>query len=162
MAARVAESHRLRRTLGRLLFWAGPPGAEVAFILSLSGDEGSAPRTRSLLYRLLEWVAPDVARGLTPEAIEALNHWTRKGAHLGAYALLGLLIARGARGLTGRFHGGLAVAAWAGAVVCSAADEWRQSFYPSRGSSLSDVVLDACGALAGVAIYWLWIRRSTG
>jgi VanZ family protein len=49
--------------------------------------------------------------------------------------------------------------AWAGAVAQAAADEFHQSFFPSRGASAWDVALDSLGAAAGILFYRTWISR---
>ena len=40
-------------------------------------------------------------------------------------------------------------------LVIAAADEIRQSFYPERVGSLSDVALDCAGGWAAIVLFWL-------
>ena len=52
-------------------------------------------------------------------------------------------------------------------VLYGISDEWHQTFVPDRTGRLDDVVTDAVGALAGLAVAWVglgWIvaRRSSG
>jgi VanZ family protein len=44
------------------------------------------------------------------------------------------------------------------AALFAASDEFHQAFVPSRTASLWDVMLDACGAAAGLVLVW-GIRR---
>lgn len=41
------------------------------------------------------------------------------------------------------------------AVFYAATDEWHQSFVPGRSAALSDILIDACGALMVVSILQL-------
>lgn len=49
---------------------------------------------------------------------------------------------------------------WIFAVLYAASDELHQYFVPGRSCELRDVLIDACGAAAGVAVAWLAVRRS--
>jgi len=78
-----------------------------------------------------------------------------KVAHLGAYAVLGLLLTR-----SGRRNWTLSPC-WIWVVVCmavgslyGASDEWHQSFVIHRTSSAADWAFDTLGAILGVA-YWI-------
>lgn len=51
--------------------------------------------------------------------------------------------------------------AWAIAVLYAISDEWHQSFVPDRDSDPIDVLVDACGAAAAVAVSYLLVRRAT-
>ena len=51
------------------------------------------------------------------------------------------------------------VAALASAIF-AASDEFHQSFVPSRTGSPNDVMIDICGALAGLAICMIFARRN--
>lgn len=74
-----------------------------------------------------------------------------KLAHFGAYAVLGLLLARAQ--VSTRVH-----VLWAvgiGAVI-GGLDEFYQGFVPGRATELGDWIADALGVVAGVACYHLW------
>jgi VanZ family protein len=70
----------------------------------------------------------------------------KKGAHVTEYAILGWLIQR-ALG-TGR----AGWQAWVVAVLYAATDELHQSLVPSRNARVTDVMIDAAGAVIGVVM----------
>ena len=45
-------------------------------------------------------------------------------------------------------------------VTYAAADEFHQTLVPGRGGAITDVLIDAAGALAGIALLGAWWRRS--
>lgn len=51
---------------------------------------------------------------------------------------------------------------WIFAVLYAASDELHQYFVPGRSCELRDVLIDACGAAAGVVIVWWRRYRQTG
>ncbi len=52
-----------------------------------------------------------------------------------------------------------AVLAWLVAVTWAGLDEFHQTFVASRTGSPIDVMIDATGALAGLALYCWFVRR---
>lgn len=137
-----------------------PPLALMAGIFFSGSDVASAPRSSSALQRLFESIAPAFAQGITPDQWEALNVAVRKMGHFTSYALLAFLVLRAVWGLRGRARGGAIVAGLI-AVGFAAVDEYHQSFFPSRGASVADVLLDSVGVLAGLGVYALWARWRT-
>lgn len=98
----------------------------AAIILSAANDEFSESTTRGWLERIL---------GDVPKAVNSI---LRKGGHIVAYAILGLL--------AWRAHRTLFMALFV-AVAVAIADETMQSLTLTREGSVYDVLLDACGAL---------------
>ena len=75
----------------------------------------------------------------------------RKAAHVLEFAVLGIL-------LTGTCHGArnfTLAKPMLFAVLTAMTDETIQSFTPGRNCALSDVWLDAAGALTGAVLLWL-------
>lgn len=75
----------------------------------------------------------------------------RKAAHFLEFAVLGIL-------LTGAFHGArnfTLAKPMLFAVLTAMTDETIQAFTPGRNCALSDVWLDAAGALTGAVLLWL-------
>lgn len=84
---------------------------------------------------------PDV--GTLPDALTAVL------GHLVAYAVLAGLVWWAVPGLAGRRR---LVVAFAVAVLYGVTDEWHQSFVPGRTPDVLDLVTDAAGAAAGLAL----------
>lgn len=136
--------HRLRFMLP--LLW-------TAVVLSLSSDEWSAARTGALLLPLLRRVLP----WALPEQFEALHWLIRKTAHVVEYALLATFwrhtLARPGERPAWR-------AAFALTILTAAVDELLQSTTAGRGPSVVDVLLDASGAAAALALLGLGVART--
>jgi len=128
-----------------VLFW-------MAMIFIASTDSFSAQHTGSILIPILLRLFPHIS----PQAIDWIHLCIRKGAHLGEYSILGALLWRAIPE-----HKTLPeVADWSRAGVAlfvatfyAAIDEYHQSFVPSRGASVHDILIDACGA--GLALICL-------
>ncbi len=133
----------------------------MAVIFMMSTDLGSSGHTSRFTEPLLRWLNPDIS----PAAIAFVQTLIRKGGHLTEYAILALLALRAAgRSLrteqTQRFGKAAGIALLI-AVTYAATDEFHQSFVPSRGASVYDVLIDATGALlalAGAALWRKWRR----
>jgi VanZ family protein len=135
-------------------YWAPPVLWGVA-ILVMSGNAGSGRNTYFLLQWLLSWfVVP------TPDQLNMINHYMRKGGHVLSYGLLYFLWFRAFREHAA--YGPWRACLWSlGLCLCiSSMDEGRQWFYPSRGSSLWDVLLDMSAAsLAALITAVAWRPR---
>jgi VanZ family protein len=148
----MAET-RTKNTLVRWLWALGPSLLLMAGIYYLGSDTGSSESSSGIL----EWLFPQ----LTKFQLDIVNHWLRKAGHFTAYALLGLLNLRAASLGWPTKARVLLAAAFLAAVGWAAVDEYHQSFSTSRGASVLDVLLDACGVLTGVFLYYRWRLRTT-
>jgi VanZ family protein len=135
-----------------------PVIAWMLLIFAGSTDALSAEQTSRFLVPFLRWLDPAISFA----TIAAIQLVIRKLGHLTEYAVLALLLWRALRVPWNRDIRPM----WktAGAVlliatVYAAFDEFHQSFVPSRTAALGDVMIDACGALAAVAICLLFVRR---
>ncbi len=115
-----------------------------------------AARTESIIRRwlpvlgwmmLIWWFSSQ--SDLPRASIPVLEVLLKKGAHVGAYAILAILLARA---VALPRHGGRV--AFALAVVYEISDEFHQSFTPGRMPQATDVLIDAVGAMCG-----LYMRR---
>jgi VanZ family protein len=91
------------------------------------------------------------------------HHYLRKTGHVVGYGMLSLLLLRGWRATLGRVHAMLlraALLSWLGTASVAALDEWHQSYIPSRGGSVWDVVLDTVAGVAFLVVAFLWLRSS--
>lgn len=134
-----------------VLFW-------MALIFLASTDSFSAQHTGHFLIPLLLRFFPN----LSSQAIDVIHLCVRKGAHLTEYGVLGILLWRALPEqrtnprLADWWRAGLSVLV---ATCYGATDEYHQSFVPSRGPSVHDVLIDGCGAAIAVAIVCLASRR---
>jgi VanZ family protein len=135
-----------------LLIWLG-----VIFIGS--SDLMSAEHTSRIIAPLLHWLKPDIL----PETIVQVQFVVRKCAHVSEYAILALVFWRALRGGTGlRMKMSiLCLTVWMGATLVAAADEYHQSFVPSRGSSPKDVLIDSAGGIFGLFLANLLRRKKS-
>ena len=126
----------------------------MALIFTASTDLMSAEHTSRFLVPFLRWLKPDI----TWETIGQIHFLIRKGAHLTEYAILAVLLWRALRHRRSNVRGSLwpqAAIALAMAIIFAATDEYHQALVPTRGSSSIDVLIDSCGAAAGIMIRWL-------
>lgn len=120
----------------------------TAFVWGLGGDDLSLEGTSRFLGPLFAFLLP----GISEATNEQLQWAVRKAAHVTEYAVMSGLVVR-AFWLSGRPRGHAATwSAIAFACLFAAADETRQSWSAARLGSVTDVGLDASGAVLGVAI----------
>ncbi|XOQ14666.1 MAG: VanZ family protein [Shouchella clausii] len=85
---------------------------------------------------------------------DALHTVVRKGAHFGAYFILGILMLNGLRQVGGR-RVKSAVLALCFCFLYAVTDEIHQLFIPGRSGQFTDVLIDTAGAAAGIGIFLL-------
>jgi VanZ family protein len=132
----------------------GPVLAWAAFVLFASTANFSASNTSRIIRPLLLWLFPDISE----PSIQRVHFFVRKTAHFTEYATLALLAARAFR------SSGLAalrrswwLAAFALVAAVSLADEYHQSFLPSRTGTIYDSFLDMTGGGVALACLALWL-----
>ena len=84
------------------------------------------------------------------EAVPSGDGLLRKFAHFAEFGALGFLLGR-LVGMLGKKR----LPAFALGVAAACIDETIQAFTPGRNCALSDVWLDAAGALTGAVLLWL-------
>jgi len=73
--------------------------------------------------------------------------------HAAEYSVLGVLLARGLNdGLARSVPDGRLVLTWFLCVIYAVSDEYHQAFVPGRSSDWRDVLSDAAGTAAGLAL----------
>jgi VanZ family protein len=153
MAVRVEGEGRVWR---RRLWRYGPAVAWACFVLSASSSGFSSPNTSRVIRPLLLWLYP----GLSEAALDSVHLLIRKASHFSEYALLALLAARAfrtsSRAVLRQFWW---LAAFALVACVSLADEYHQSFVPSRKGTIYDSLLDMAGGATALACAALWLRR---
>lgn len=149
-------SFSLRRQIWR---WA-PPVLWMALILLASSDSLGAPRTESWLRRILAAIFTT----LPPEKLHILHILLRKAGHLAAYAVLGWLSYRSARGpfpAAPHWSRRAAVYALGFSLATAILDELHQVLTETRSGSAWDVALDMAGVLLAFAVIRVASRRKS-
>lgn len=127
----------------------------MSVIFFASTPTGSAENTRPVVHSILRRLFPDVIRYLTTEQIDQVDWIIRKGAHVTEYAILALLAYRAFRFGRPNFQHSYPAATLLLGAIYAASDEYHQSFFPSRGASVMDVLIDILGVAVGIALS-LW------
>ena len=146
----------MRRSINSLISWL-PVLLWILLIFGASTDMMSSSRTSRIIGPVLRWIHPEVSDA----TIRGVQLVVRKGAHVTEYAILALLLYRAIRRSRElpkqEWCASCAVWAWMLATLYAASDEWHQSFVPSRGGSIHDVLIDASGAALGLLLWHGWI-----
>ena len=147
-----------------LKYWL-PVLAWMTLIFTGSSDAKSYEHSSLFVELLLHWLFPHMAQA----QVEEIHLLIRKCAHLTEYAVLALLLWRAIRQTDGKNLRPLVAPERSGGVwnwrearlallivmFYAAADEFHQSFVPSRTSLVSDVLIDTSGGAAGLLALWI-------
>ncbi len=124
-----------------------PPIAWMGLIFVFSSDLGSMNHTRSLLDPLIRFFVP----GISPEGLHLFQLIIRKSAHLFEYAVLSVLWCIALKtDQKSRFSP--VFRALSIAIFYAGLDELHQGFVRSRTGSMTDVGIDAIGAVLGILL----------
>jgi VanZ family protein len=122
----------------------------VGVIFLGSTDLMSAEHTSRFIVPFLRWLKPDISA----ETLASIHFILRKCAHVGEYAVLGLLLLRAATLMT-NFKRSIPIRYLSLLGVCllvAATDEFHQTFVASRGASVRDIMVDSGGAILGLLL----------
>src|SRR5579862_5260453 len=128
----------------------------ASVIFNFSTDSFSKEHTSSFILPILQWLLPRASA----ETIDFLHFLIRKCAHLFEYFFFSALLFRAVRAPAQGWNVRWAVTALFLAAMFAASDEYHQTFVPSRGPSVHDVLLDISAAAAAQLILWLWLKRA--
>lgn len=146
-----------RTKLGAFVYYVMPLLAWMLAIYLFSSDVASADNTRPAVGGILR-LFPILKDHLTFEQIDGVNYVIRKMGHVTEYLILSVLAYRAFAFGNPRFRSRNIWLPWCLCVLYACSDEFHQSFYPSRGPSISDVFIDAGGAALGLLIcVWRWV-----
>jgi VanZ family protein len=126
------------------LLWTG-------FVFAASFDAFSAEHTGVILHMIVNAVYGP----MDPGNFEVLHTAIRKTAHITEYGILALLWLRAFQRGFALWHALWVRRALAVCIAVAATDEFHQSFVPSRGSALTDVILDTAGASLFLMLAWI-------
>ena len=126
----------------------------MAVIFWASRDLLSTARTAELIIPVLHSLWPS----LSPHALDLMHTLLRKSAHLLEYLLLSYfwIWSLRPRWPLGRVA---ILLAFSLSLAYACFDELHQSFVPSRGATMWDVVIDGSGAFLALGIIWLGSLR---
>ena len=147
-AQKVSRSARGRWVEMAILV--GPAVAWAVLVSGASSSGGASGNTESLLLQGLRSLSPRFAASLTAWQIEALNYAVRKSAHFVEYAVLMCLTLRAFQFGFQRLRLRSVLASSLAVSLFAAGDEVHQWFVPGRSASAADVLIDVCGAGAGL------------
>ena len=132
----------------------------MVVIFSFSAMEGDdSANTSGLFLKALQIIAKEVThKGFTKEALDNIHLVIRKCAHFTEYACLGAAI------MYGLFH---KFKEWKFkflypeliAFLYACTDELHQYYVPGRYGTFSDVIIDSCGAITGIFIYYFFWKK---
>jgi VanZ family protein len=150
---------RLQQPL--VLYWL-PTLLWLCLLAWFSSDTFSAEHTGRILGRIIHFLFGDVSR----HTFQQIHFLVRKSAHFCSYGLLSAFAFFSWRATLPLFQPW--AARWSGlalllTLAAGSADEFHQSFSPSRTSSLHDVGIDFIGALFFQALIAcvMWLRATT-
>lgn len=128
----------------------------VIFVYSAQHAEQSSQNSAGIVDRIIEWTCPDYQDLSAEEQLKINNTITlivRKGAHMGEYAVLAILLYAMCTTLKlfskPRMN---CLMPFGVTVLFAATDELHQRFVPGRSGELRDILIDACGAALGILI----------
>ena len=156
------EKNKRRRWLLRILATAAVLAWMIfIFLMSADDSEQSSKKSEVVVDAVVE-VAVNVKlttrEKVTPSVRKTIGFYVRKAAHATEYAVLGALLvlalaAWGLQRLAARAAIALPVAA-----AYAASDEYHQLSVSGRSGEWRDVLIDICGAAAGVLLTLLVMR----
>ena len=124
----------------------------IALIFFFSSTVASANRTSLIIGPILHVLFPSAPE----ETIQRYHFFIRKCAHFTEYALLAFwaiwALARSSHESLKKYRFFLAVLL---VLIVALADEFNQSFEPSRTSSIWDVGLDCVGGATMALVLWM-------
>jgi VanZ family protein len=154
------EAARLRApsfNSGNRLSRYGPLVLCAILIFIGSSDLLSASHTSNFLVRPLHWLIPSASK----QTLATFHFVIRKLAHFTEYAIMAWLAARAFRTSSRDFlRTHWFAIALVMVVTYSLSDEFHQSFYPTRTSSIYDSLIDSLGGLTALTVVWWRAKRS--
>jgi VanZ family protein len=130
----------------------------LCVLAAFSTDMFSAEHTGGILLKLVHALFGQISA----HQFQEIHFLVRKSAHFCSYGLLGALAFfswRATLPSLQRWTLRWSLLAVLLAAAAGGLDEFHQSFVPSRGSSIHDVLLDSIGAVFFQLVIALWLGR---
>ena len=154
----------IKRKALHAILWALVIG-QLGLIFSMSAQDGgtSGEMSGQVARAVMAVVRPGfdaLPAHEQAQIVDDMQYLTRKAGHVGEYALLGLLLYLALGAFSVRRPPRMALA-FAGSVLYAAADELHQMAVAGRSPQVTDVMIDAAGALLGIglALLFLWLAQ---
>src|SRR5262245_28057214 len=145
----AAQVNRTSPTFKNRIWRYGPPILWAALIFIGSSDLLSASHTGEFIVRPLHALFPNASE----ETLAAIHFALRKVGHFTEYAILAWLSSRALRSSSVRIlHVRWFWISFAFIAAYALFDEFRQSFVPSRTSSIYDSLIDMSGGLTALLV----------
>lgn len=120
----------------------------VMMMIIGSFSSGTGEESGSLSLKITIWFSELLNNiNITPD-IEMLHILIRKCAHMTEYALLSITAIWALYGIKRKIIFGYVIA-----VIYAVTDELHQLYVPGRSGNITDVFIDAFGALIGIMVY---------
>jgi VanZ family protein len=134
-----------------------PTVAWLCLLAAFSTDTFSAEHTGSLLHKILNALFGEISQ----QRFDAIHFLVRKSAHFCSYGILSAFAFFSWRTMFSALKAWSV--RWSGLALlltflAASADEFHQSFVPSRTSSPLDVLLDMVGAIFFQIAIALWLQ----
>ncbi len=145
-----------------LVIWMG-----VIFYFSSQTGEESSEMSGGIIQMVARFIWRDYENLSILEQtarLDSLTFVVRKGAHFTEYGILGFLASGflSTWKLKCKHFCGIRVGiAWCFSILYAVSDELHQSFSDGRSPKAFDVLVDSCGALAGIGVFFLiaWLLK---
>lgn len=143
----------------RLILWALLIALLVIiFLFSAQKGKVSGDTSGRIARAVLRIIRPDyenLPQAEKTKLLDKTNLIVRKCAHFTEYAVLAFVLYLLLRTYPLKMR---VLLAWLGATMYAVTDEVHQLFVGERAGSMKDVLLDSCGAAAGVALAYLLVK----
>lgn len=134
----------------------------LIFSLSAQPAEQSnklSKKVTEIIIDTIDQVATlDIEKHTTMDLIKQFNHIVRKYAHGGIYFMLGVLMVNAWRRSGVRNFKAL-LFSFVLCVIYAISDEVHQLFVPGRGAQVLDVLIDSAGAMVGIGMYKMVVKK---
>ena len=130
----------------------------IIFSFSLQSGDTSSQISSGFGQWLIQTILP-FAKDYLEENWDVLHTLIRKGAHFTEFFVLGVLMRGSLHQYAYRIRASLGGTSWLMCVVVAACDETIQLFAGGRAGQVTDIMLDASGALVGIIVIGLFINR---
>lgn len=137
----------------RFAYWV--PAICIALMISgFSTSIFSGENTSRIIIPLLHWLFPFASQN----TLRFLHSGIRKAAHITEFGMFSAADFYGIRGERRGWRSKWAIIAFLITAGYAGFDEWHQSFVPTRGAGIGDVLIDSISALLSQLAIWAYLQ----